>query len=176
MDTRISLHPATADDVDFIVDIDTNPALWLIEDEIEIDKNKVKNDIEERIGSDWYKYFIVRLNDTQQTPIGYVSIWHYIIRRKSWEIGYYISREYRKQGYCYEAVSALLKYAFEDYGAHRVVAMCSSRNEASWRIIEKAGMIREGVFREELPCNDKWVDQLFYAILDNEYKLANTHK
>ena len=169
MNYRVKLHPATENDVDFIVDIDSNADLWLIEDEIETDKEKVRATTIERLGGDWYKYFIVRLNDAQQTPIGVVYIWHYVTARKSWEIGYCILPEYRRKGYCSEAVTILLKYAFEDYGAHRVVAMCSSRNEASWRIIEKIGMTREGVFRQELPCNGEWVDQLFYAILDSEY-------
>jgi len=170
MEMRVSLHPATIDDVDFIVDIDSNSDIWLVEDEIETDKSKVREATISRIGEDWYKYFVVRLNDDRHTPVGVVYIWHYVTHRKSWEIGYCILPKYRRKGYCFEAVSTLLKYAFDDYGAHRVVAMCSSRNEASWQIIEKLGMTRKGVFRQELPCNGKWVDQLFYAILDNEYK------
>ena len=72
MNFKISLHPATIDDVDFIVDIDSNIDIWLIEDEIEIDKNKVKETTIERLHGNWYKYFVVRLNDEQQTPVGVV--------------------------------------------------------------------------------------------------------
>ena len=171
MNLRINLHPATKDDVDFIVDIDSNTNIWLVEDEIEADKEKTRGTTIERLSGDWYKYFVVRLNNDQQTPIGVVYIWHYVTSRKSWEIGYCILPEFRRKGYCYEAVSILLMYAFEDYGAHRVVAMCSFRNEASWRILEKIGMTREGTFRQELPCDNDWVDQLFYAMLDSEYKI-----
>ena len=170
MNSRITLHPAAKDDIDFIVNIDSNTDIWLVEDEIEADKEKARETTIEKLNSDWYKYFVVRLNDDRQTPIGLVYIWHYVISRSSWEIGYCILPEFQRMGYCYEAVSILLKYAFEDYGAHRVVAMCSSRNEASWRILEKIGMTREGVFRQELQSDNGWVDQLFYAMLDSEYK------
>ena len=174
--SQITLKPATKDDIDFIVDIDSNSDIWLIEDEIETDKEKVREATLKKLDSDWYKYFIVRLNDEQRTPIGLVYLWHYIAARKSWEIGYCVLPKYRRRGYCAEAVSALLKIAFEEYGAHRVVAMCSSRNEGSWRVIEKIGMTREGLFRQELPCNNEWVDQFFYAMLESEYKSASADR
>lgn len=55
-------------------------------------------------------------------------------------------------------------------GAHRVVAMCNARNEASYKIMEKLGMTREAVFRQELPMNGEWDDQYFYAMLDSEWQ------
>ena len=172
MHPRILLHPATLKDIDFIVSIDSNPDLWLAEDKLEGDSEKVREITIDRLGGDGYKYFIVRLNN--QTPIGVAYTWHYVSERKSWEIGYCILPEYRRQGYCTEAVCALIKYIFENYDAHKVVTMCSARNEASSRILEKIGMTREGVFRQEIPCNGEWIDQFFYAILDAEYKRSLT--
>jgi len=37
-------------------------------------------------------------------------------------------------------------------------------------VLEKLGMVREGVFREELPWQGKWVNQFFYSILDSDYR------
>lgn len=71
-----------------------------------------------------------------------------------------------------EAATIALKYAFEDWNAHKVVAMCNEFNIASSKVMERLGMVREGVFREELPWQDKWVDQFFYSILDSDYRKA----
>lgn len=85
-------------------------------------------------------------------------------------IGRCIFPEYKRQRYCAEAAKLALKYAFEDWDAHKVVAMCNEYNIASFMVMEKLGMVREGIFREELPWHDKWVNQLFYCILDSEYR------
>jgi len=89
------------------------------------------------------------------------------------EIGYCIFPEYRGHGYCVEAAKIALKYAFEEWNAHKVVAMCNEYNIASYKVMERIGMVREGVFREELPWQCKWVNQFFYCILDSDYREVN---
>lgn len=167
---RVILSLATLEDVDFLVDEKTNASLWSYEENIPTDKEAVRKTVIERINSDWYKQYIVRLNNSEKTPIGALQIHWYIKDRGSWEIGYCIFPEYRGQGYCAEASKLALKYAFEDWKAHKVVAMCNEYNTASSRVMEKIGMTREGVFREELPWQGKWVNQLYYCILESEYR------
>lgn len=170
MKQRISLSPATLDDVDFIVDVKMNTSLWAFEDLIPTDKESVKKNVAEKINSNWYKQYIIRLNDSAQTPIGELHLHWYVIERKSWELGYCIFPEYRGQGYSVEAAKIALKYAFEDWDAHKVVAMCNEFNVASYKAMESLGMVREGLFREEIYWEEKWVNQLFYSILDSEYR------
>ena len=158
------------EDVDFIVGIDTNPDLWRFDDHFEWDKEKVKKGIVEKINSDWYRHYIIKMNDSAKTPIGIFYIWKYVESRKSWEIGYCILSEYQQQGYCSEAASIVLKHAFEDFGAHKVVAMCNAFNGPSFSVLENLSFKREGIFRQKLPWGDKWADQYFYALLDSEYQ------
>lgn len=172
MKERIKLSPATFDDVEFIVDIKTSESLWYFEDHIPSDKEAVRKNVIERFNSDWYKEYIIRLDDPERTPIGELHIHWYTKERESWELGYCIFPDYRGQGYCVEAATIALKYAFEDWNAHKVVAMCNEFNIASSKVMERLGMVREGVFREELPWQDKWVDQFFYSILDSDYRKA----
>ncbi len=170
MESQISLRIALVDDVEFITRIKSNPDFWPYEDDIETNKEKVRKTVIDRINSSWYKQYIINLNNDNKTPIGEFHIHLYVEERKSWEIGYCIFPEYQRQGYCFEAGNIILRLAFEDFEAHRVVAMCNAHNEASYRVMEKLGMSREGIFRQELPRGDKWNDQYFYAILDSEYK------
>ncbi len=129
--------------------------------------------VTERISSDWYKQYLIKLNNTEKTTIGELHIHWYVKERESWEMGYSIFPEYQGQGYSIEAARIALKYAFEEWNAHKVVSMCNEFNIASYKVLEKIGMIREGVFREELHRQGKWVDQYFYCILDSEYQKMN---
>lgn len=176
MKQRIILYPAALEDVDFIVDKKTDASLWLYEDYISTDRDAVRRTVVERINSDWYKQYIIQLNNPERTPIGELHIHWYVKERGSWEIGYCIFPEFRGQGYCVEASKLALKYAFEDWNAHKVVAMCNEHNIASYQVMEKVGMKREGIFREELPWQGQWVNQYFYSILESEYrKINNCH-
>lgn len=65
------------------------------------------------------------------------------------EVGYIIHKDYRRNGYAREALSAVVSHAFRT-GAHRVFAECDPRNTASWRLLEKAGLKREAHFRKNI--------------------------
>ena len=59
-------------------------------------------------------------------------------------------------------------------GAHRIYAECDPRNEASWRLLERAGMNREAHFRQNLffrraaDGSPVWKDTYVYAMLKAE--------
>ena len=62
-------------------------------------------------------------------------------------LGAVISRDNWDQGYATEAGRAILDWASSIEGIFRVWATCDTQNGASARILEKAGMTREGVLR-----------------------------
>ena len=66
------------------------------------------------------------------------------------EIGWIIRDDRWRRGYAFEAVNAVLEWAFETHGAPHVVALTSQRNEPSWRLMERLGMKR----REDLDFDD----------------------
>ncbi len=59
-------------------------------------------------------------------------------------IFYSIEPEHRSRGYATEAARALLNYAFQDAGAAFVNGGCYQENQASYRVMEKAGMLPAG--------------------------------
>jgi len=92
----------------------------------------------------------------------------------AWEIGYIFNRKYHGKGYCTEAVKALIDDRITRPEVHRINAYCSPENIASWRVLEKAGMKREGYFRKKgffrrdgngMPL---WFDCYAYGILAGE--------
>jgi ribosomal-protein-alanine N-acetyltransferase len=63
------------------------------------------------------------------------------------EVGYVLGRKYWNRGYMTEAVRAVVAWALAQPHVYRVWAVCDVENLASARVLEKAGMRREGVLR-----------------------------
>jgi RimJ/RimL family protein N-acetyltransferase len=64
-----------------------------------------------------------------------------------WELGYVLARKYWGRDYMTEAVKAVIDWAFKQPEIYRIWAVCDIDNLASARVMEKAGMKREGVLR-----------------------------
>lgn len=94
----------------------------------------------------------------------------------TWELGYIFNPAYQRQGYATESAAALVHYGFEHWGMHRVVAHCNPDNIASWRVLEKIGMTREGHLRQNIffrrDANDSplWTDSFEYGLLHEDLK------
>jgi [ribosomal protein S5]-alanine N-acetyltransferase len=94
----------------------------------------------------------------------------------TWEIGYIFNPAFQNKGYATEAARAVIRYAFTELGAHRVVAHCSPENTPSWKVLENCGMRREGtekknfLIRNDANGNPVWLDSYQYAILEDEFK------
>jgi RimJ/RimL family protein N-acetyltransferase len=63
------------------------------------------------------------------------------------ELGYVLARQYWNQGFMSEAVRAVADWAITAEGIFRVWAYCDTSNARSARVLEKAGMQREGILR-----------------------------
>ncbi len=101
--------------------------------------------------------------------IGEVGMNLYPERYKRAEIHYSILPEFWGQGYATEACTKLLSYGFNDLKFHRMEAGVAVGNEASIRVLEKIGMLREGTCRKILPLKSGWSDNYQYAILETDY-------
>jgi RimJ/RimL family protein N-acetyltransferase len=65
------------------------------------------------------------------------------------ELGYRIKREAWGQGYATEGAIALVRKAFDELGARRVVAFTMAVNTPSRRVMEKAGLVYVRTFFED---------------------------
>ncbi len=65
-----------------------------------------------------------------------------------------------------EVLNCILDFCFDELKFHRVEAGCAIDNIGSLKVMEKAGMKREGHRRQTLPLKSGWSDNYEYAILD----------
>jgi RimJ/RimL family protein N-acetyltransferase len=62
----------------------------------------------------------------------------------------------------------LINTGFESFQLHKVEAGVATGNLRSIRVLEKAGMTREGLRRKILPIRGEWVDNYHYAIVEDD--------
>ena len=83
-------------------------------------------------------------------------------------VGYWIGERFARQGYMTEAVLAVVEFAFEELGLHRVEAACLPENDASRSLLLKVGFRQEGYARQYLRINGKWQDHLLFEMLRDD--------
>ncbi len=83
-------------------------------------------------------------------------------------IGYVMNRTYQGKGYMTESTCAIIDWAFQQSTIYRVYATTDVENIASQRVMEKAGMQREGLLRKYIVhpnISDEPRDSYMYAIV-----------
>ncbi len=77
------------------------------------------------------------------------------------------AEEGRGKGYGSDAIKAIVRYAFEELRLHCIYATVLEYNIASAKMFEKCGFEREGILKERVYKNGKFVDMISYSIIDN---------
>ena len=74
-----------------------------------------------------------------------------------------------------EAARAVFDWGFAERGLHRISSNANIRNRRSWKVMEKLGMRREGLFRshrEDPRPGFPRIDTVHYSLLRAEWKQA----
>lgn len=80
------------------------------------------------------------------------------------ELYFWFGKSYRNKGYATEAVSALIRYAFEVKGYRRVYAGHFAYNPASGRVMQKCGMTYEQTMKKHILKLGNYEDLVIYQI------------
>jgi ribosomal-protein-alanine N-acetyltransferase len=79
--------------------------------------------------------------------------------------GYWVGQPFARQGYIGDAVRTVSAFAFQSLGLHRLEAACLPENEASRRLLLRAGFEPEGRARGYLKINGVWRDHLLFGLV-----------
>jgi RimJ/RimL family protein N-acetyltransferase len=85
------------------------------------------------------------------------------VKRRTAEIGYWLSESFWGRGTVTDAVRSLVPVAFERFDIVRLEAGIFSNNPASMRVLEKCGFIREAVHRMAVTKNGATLDEVMYV-------------
>ncbi|MGN7401021.1 GNAT family N-acetyltransferase [Cytobacillus praedii] len=81
------------------------------------------------------------------------------------EIGAELAKEYWSNGIVSEAFRAILGYGFNEMSLMRIQALIEPENNASKKLAEKNGFVKEGLLRKYEYTNGKYDDLFIYSIL-----------
>lgn len=167
---EISLRPLQADDANDIYNTITAQreylGLWLPFVVGTTSVEVIQAFVDSTVGAD-DKTYTIRDGDKFVGLIGFKATDK--ANRKT-EIGYWLSKEYQRQGIMTRAVERLCKYAVEELELNRVQIKCAVGNTPSSNIPKRIGFKFEGIERAgELFPNGSFADIEVYSLLKNEY-------
>jgi [ribosomal protein S5]-alanine N-acetyltransferase len=108
-------------------------------------------------------FFAIAVEGAAVGGIGFVP--HQDVERVSSEVGYWLGEAFWGRGITTEALSAITKYAIATHGFTRLFALPFAHNEASCRVLEKAGYVLEARLRKSAIKDGQIRDQLQYAFI-----------
>jgi ribosomal-protein-alanine N-acetyltransferase len=85
------------------------------------------------------------------------------------EIGYIVHQDNRGKGLATQASCMLINHLFDSTQLERIIATIVVGNEASCKVVEKAGMSLEGVERRKFFLHGRFVDTRLYSIIRDDW-------
>lgn len=117
---------------------------------------------------------LIFLRDTE-TLVGGSGLHQPNWEAPSFEIGYWVRRNYGGQGYITEAVRGITETAFYKLGAERTEIRTSTRNEPSIAVAKRAGYALEGILRKHGRHLDRTLrDTMIFAKVRQSISVAGT--
>ena len=101
--------------------------------------------------------------------LGSVSLRRFVRDRRA-ELGYWLGADAWGSGYATEAAGALIDFGFADLVLSRIYAHVLEGNAPSCRVLDKLGMINEGIRRQHVRKGKKLLDVVLYGMLRDEWE------
>lgn len=118
-----------------------------------------------------YTYrWVVVLKDNDKL-VGTVDVVNKDVTNKVFEIGYCYSRESWGMGIATEVLSTVINFLFKEVMVEVIFAKHNENNLASGRVMQKSGMIYDGMLRSRIidKITNERVGLVYYSITRDEY-------
>jgi RimJ/RimL family protein N-acetyltransferase len=171
---RIYLRPLRKSDAQSVFEYRADPSIYqfqtwqpaTIEEVEEFIRTQIAE--EPNLPGTWFQLAICKSDN--DALVGDCGLHFLLSEQEQVEIGITVRREYQGYGYAREALGLVFSYVFDDLNKHRIVASVDPRNISSIHLLERMKMRQEGHFIESIWHEDRWLDDIIYAILDHEWK------
>ena len=139
---------------------------WPPHANVEVTKSLIKDWIT-RYENGGYFNGVMEYKETGKV-IGNISVVKLNENTEAADIGYCMSKSYWGQGLMPEALTEVIKYLFDVVGLNRVAASHDVNNPKSGRVMDKAGMIQEGILRASGKNYLGICDEVWHAIIRSD--------
>jgi RimJ/RimL family protein N-acetyltransferase len=131
---------------------------------IEDTKDYVANCIEETSKSPILRHELAVVLKDQDLLIGGCGLKRTNDFETAASLGFAVNPDFQNQGYAAEVAAALIDFGFGTLGLSRIFAECDTRNTASYKVMEKVGMIRVATERDDREVKGVMTDSYRYEI------------
>ena len=90
------------------------------------------------------------------------------------EWGFAIGSPFWGTGVFTEGAELMLEFAFDTLGVHRLEARAAVQNGRGNGALLKVGAVQEGILRKSFLRHGQYLDQVLYAILDDDWRTARS--
>ena len=171
---RLILRPFTIEDAeDMFANWASDPEVtrfltWPAHRDISVTR-MVLNSWISRYGDGGYFNWAIELKETGHV-IGNISVVKLNEATEAADMGYCMSRALWGRSIMPEALRGVMDYLFDTVGLNRIAACHDVNNPKSGRVMEKAGMKLEGVWRQAGKNNQGLCDEVWRAALQDEWE------
>jgi ribosomal-protein-serine acetyltransferase len=110
----------------------------------------------------WFEFAIV---DSNGRYVGQCGLNQFDEQNRRCNLGYWVRSSASRRGVATHAVRLLRDWAFEHTNLARIEIVVAVGNHASVRVAEKAGAVREGVFRHRLFLHGAPIDAVMFSFV-----------
>lgn len=86
------------------------------------------------------------------------------VERITAEIGYWLGEPFWNKGIMTAVIKDITQYTFSNFPLTKLYAPVFEHNQASMRVLEKAGFIKEAILRKAAIKNSKVIDLHYYVL------------
>ncbi len=156
---RLSLRRILLEDAEYIYSeiLSNQERLYFLDWNHAVDIHVAEAFVESIINSysSAFYFFWILEEKTTRDFVGCIFVCNTDMNKRLAEIEYVASHKVQGRGYMSEALKRVIDFLIQEVGFYRVEGVCNVENNASARVMEKAGMVLEGILRgRALNCNE----------------------
>lgn len=166
---RLLLRRMTIDDAEVILYLRSNDEVMKY-----IDRERTKSieeaksfidKIDASLNSNNGVMWGIMLKEKPRTLIGNIGYWRLIKEHYRAEVGYMLHPSFWKKGIMKEALLRVIDFGFAEMNLHSIEANINPGNEASAKLLESTGFIKEAYFKEDFFFDGEFRDTIIYSQL-----------
>lgn len=169
---RLLLRDITIDDKQAIFDYRSDAEAnkfqsWIPETLEDVESFIQRKSTEFNQPESWYQILIT--DKETKAVIGDIGIHFFGNENLQVELGITLNKFFYGKGYASEALKSVIDFLFNELNKHRIMASIDPDNGDSMKLMERIGLRKEGHFKKSLFWKGKWVDDVIFAVLKEEW-------
>ncbi|WP_019947477.1 GNAT family N-acetyltransferase [Hymenobacter aerophilus] len=157
----IRLRPLEADDLEFLYQLENDPAVWGVSDTLAPVSRHVLRQYLDSAAADFFEVRQLRLvleDSAGGAAVGTLDLFGFEPLHQRAGVGITVLAGHQRRGYAQAALTLLRPYARQVLRLHQLYCTIGADNEASLSLFASAGFTRVGVRREWLRTAEGWQD------------------